>query len=77
MIAFVAKKTTPKKKRDKIIGLADSIMHAGDFDCGSDFESYRFVPFGIDGHRKESDVFFSWAYDTIVVSPFLTESVVL
>lgn len=77
MIAFVAKKTTPKKKRDKIIDLADSIMYAGAFDCGSDFESYRFMPFRIDGHRKESDIFFSWAYDTIVVSPFLTDSVVL
>lgn len=76
ILAFVAKKTSPKKKRDKVLSLADSIMHAGAFDCGNDFESYRFVPFGIDGHRKEADVFFSWAYDTIVVSPFLTDSVV-
>ena len=76
ILAFVAKKTSPKKKRDKILSLADSIMHAGSFDCGNDFESYRFVPFGIDGHRKEEDIFFSWAYDTIVVSPFLTDSVV-
>lgn len=76
ILAFVAKKTSPKKKRDNILSLADSIMHAGAFDCGNDFESYRFVPFGVDGHRKEADVFFSWAYDTIVVSPFLTDSVV-
>ena len=76
ILAFVAKKASPKKRRDKVLSLADSIMHAGAFDCGNDFESYRFVPFGIDGHRKEADVFFSWAYDTIVVSPFLTDSVV-
>jgi len=51
-------------------------MHAGAFGCGNDFESYRFVPFGIEGHKSEANIFFTWAYDTIVASPFLTDSIV-
>ena len=76
IVRFAAKKMPRGNKRNQTLGLAESIERAGLFDCGRDFDSYRFIPFGIDGHKKESEAFFIRAYDLIVVSPFLSDSII-
>ncbi len=76
IVRFAVKKMPRGNKRNQALGLAESIERAGLFDCGRDFDAYRFVPFGIDGYRKESETFFNRAYDLIVVSPFLSDGIV-
>ena len=76
IVRFAAKKMPSSNKRNQALGLADSIERADLFDCGRDFDAYCFVPFGIPGHKDESDTFFTRAFDLIIVSPFLSDGIV-
>ena len=64
-----------REKKPAIQALARDVMRVSDFDCGERFESYEFLPFGIPGHKQETDRFLLDADNLLVVSPFLSKGV--
>jgi len=75
MLEFVAD-FADKGKRQRILNLADDILHVKSFDIEHPFEDYEFLPLGIAGHGKDQTKLFDPRYDVFVVSPFLSDDVV-
>lgn len=63
------------EKRKQIKALARDVLRISEFTCGEQYESYRFLPFGIPRYKGKAESAFSDANSLIVVSPFLSEGV--
>lgn len=74
MLKFVAG-YADKIKKEKVLGLAEEIMYVKKFDISHPFEDYEFLPLGINGCNKDQTGLFEQKSDIIVVSPFLSDSV--
>lgn len=75
MLEFVAE-YTDKTKKQKVLAIADDILHVKTFDIEHPFEDYEFLPLGIDGYGKERTKLFNSKYDIFVVSPFLSDDII-
>jgi HKD family nuclease len=75
MLNFVANFSN-KTKKEKIISLANDVLHVKEFDIASPFEDYDFLPFGINGSDKVNTEMFDGNRDILVVSPFLSDDIV-
>ena len=75
MLEFVAG-YADKKKRQRILTLAEEILHIKNFDIEHPFEDYEFLPLGIDNHDKEQTKLFDHKYDIFAVSPFLSDDII-
>lgn len=75
MLEFVAG-YADKQKRQKILTLAEDILHVKDFDVEHPFEDYEFLPLGIENHDKEQTKLFEQKYDIFAVSPFLSDDII-
>jgi hypothetical protein len=75
MLNFVAE-YSDKSKKQRILELANDILHVKTFDIEHPFESYEFLPLGIEGHDKARTCLFDSKYDIFVVSPFLSDDIV-
>lgn len=64
------------EKRKRIRTLARDVLRISEFSCGEQYESYRFLPFGIPRYKGKAESVFSDANSLIVVSPFLSEGVI-
>ena len=75
MLGFVAG-YAKDEKRKQIRALARDVLKVSEFTCGEQYESYRFLPFGIPRYKGKAESEFSDASSLIVVSPFLSEGVI-
>lgn len=75
LLTFVSS-YAPDAKRKRIRALARDMLKIPEFDCGEQYEQYRFLPFGIPKYHNKAESLLTGANSLIVVSPFLTDSVV-
>ena len=75
MLSFVTSYANDEKQK-KIQALARDVLHVPEFDCGDQYEQYLFLPFGIPRYKNKAESLLMGTNSLIVVSPFLTESVV-
>lgn len=75
MLSFVTSYANDEKQK-KIRALARDVLHVPEFDCGDQYEQYLFLPFGIPRYKNKAESLLMGTNSLIVVSPFLTESVV-
>lgn len=75
MLAFVSE-YSDKAKRQRILELANDVLHVKTFNIEHPFEDYEFLPLGINGHNMENTKLFNSKYDVFVVSPFLSDDVI-
>lgn len=75
MLSFV-KKFAQAEKRSAISGLARDVMKVERFECEEPFETCRFLPFGIPRYKNRAMGMVDDAQKLIVVSPFLSDSVI-
>ena len=64
------------EKRKQIRALARDVLKVSEFACGEQYESYRFLPFGIPRYKGKAESIFSDANGLIMVSPFLSEGII-
>lgn len=68
-------------KKSEIRKLADDVLHVGKFDIVDkdnrygDYDDYNFLPVGFLGYEKKAEGFFNDASSILIVSPFLSKSV--
>ena len=65
-----------KDKARQIRALAKDILKVAKFELDEQFEDYAFHPFGITGYKNTATPMLSDAYQLLVVSPFLSDTVV-
>lgn len=75
MLYFV-KKYAVAGKQNAISSLARDVLRVKKFQCEDPFESCRFLPFGIPRYKSQASQMVDDAQSLIVVSPFLSDSVV-
>ncbi len=75
MLNYVSGYADGEKKR-QIRALARDVLRVAEFNCGEQYESYRFLPFGIPRYKSKAESCFTDANSLIVVSPFLSDGVV-
>ncbi len=78
MLKYVAEDTDKKcsDKKEKILSLAEDILKVKEFSTMEPFESYEFLPLGFDGYDKDSTGLFGGKNDVLIVSPFLSDSII-
>ncbi len=75
MLTFVSGYAN-KEKKQKIVELADDILHVMTFDIEHPFEDYEFLPLGLAGYDKENTKLFNSKYDIFIASPFLSDDII-
>ena len=75
MLYFV-KKYAVAGKQNAISSLARDVLRVKKFQCEDPFESCRFLPFGIPRYKSQASQMLDDAQSLIVVSPFLSDSIV-
>lgn len=75
MLYFV-KKYAAAGKQNAISSLARDVLRVKKFQCEDPFESCRFLPFGIPRYKSQASQMVDDAQSLIVVSPFLSDSIV-
>ena len=75
MLYFV-KKYAAAGKQNAISSLARDVLRVEKFQCEDPFESCRFLPFGIPRYKSQASQMVDDAQSLIVVSPFLSDSIV-
>jgi len=75
MLSFAADFSN-KTKKEKVMSLANDVLHIKGFDIGPPFEDYDFLPLGIKGYDNEYSEIFDKNMDVLVVSPFLSDDIV-
>ena len=75
MLYFV-KKYAAAGKQNAISSLARDVLRVEKFQCEEPFESCRFLPFGIPRYKSQASQMVDDAQSLIVVSPFLSDSIV-
>ena len=75
MLYFV-KKYAAAGKQNAISSLARDVLRVEKFQCEDPFESCRFLPFGIPRYKNQASQMVDDAQSLIVVSPFLSDSIV-
>jgi len=75
LLRFVAPFANDEKTK-QIRSLARDVMKVKPFPLGEQFKSCSFHPFGISGYKKQSDDLLLDANELIVISPFLSDSVI-
>ena len=74
MLTFVSN-FAKKEKKQKILALADDILHVASFEVEAPFEDYEFFPMGIPGYDGKKSDLFRKKYDLFTVSPFLSDDI--
>ena len=75
MLTFVSR-FAKKPKQQKLLDLAEDILHAAAFDVQPPFEDYTFFPMGIPEYDGAATQLLGQKYDLFAVSPFLSDGVV-
>ncbi len=72
---YLANNTTDKAKREDIFQLAQDVMLVNRFDIDDQYDDYNFLPVGFPGYENRAESFFDDAKSILIVSPFLSKSV--
>jgi hypothetical protein len=75
MLQFAAK-FCGGAKRESVLSLANDILRVSSFEIGDPFDSYEFLPLGIDGYKRDETGLCDDKSDMLVISPFLSDDIV-
>ena len=76
LLNFLADTWDVVEKTDKIKTLSEDLLRVESFDIDGDFEDYEFYVTGIPNHENDSSVICSPCRRIMIVSPFLSKTVV-
>ena len=76
LLNFLADICDVAEKTDKIKTLSEDLLRVESFDIDGDFEDYEFYVTGIPNHENDSSVICSPCRRIMIVSPFLSKTVV-
>ena len=76
LLSYLAETCETGNKAERIKALADDLLRVDSFDIGSDFDDYNFYVTGIPNHEYDSNDIVSPCRKIMIVSPFLSKTVV-
>ena len=75
LLNFLSEKVSDETKKAEIKKLSHDVMLVDKFDIDNQYEEYSFLPFGFSGYKRKAEGFFEDAVSELIVSPFLSKSV--